>query len=68
VSKNGVSGQKWIGHHACARTIEKQMDEFELIRWLDVLVETGMIRRWQKYRVYTQRLPARHVWQRDNLA
>src|SRR5690242_1399220 len=23
------------------------MDEFELIRWLDVLVETGMIHRWQ---------------------
>ena len=27
--------------------IEKQMDELELIRWLDVLVETGMIKRWQ---------------------
>jgi hypothetical protein len=24
-----------------------QMDEFELIRWLDVLVETGKIHRWQ---------------------
>jgi hypothetical protein len=23
------------------------MDEFELIRWLDVLVETGKIKRWQ---------------------
>ena len=23
------------------------MDEFELIRWLDVLVETGTIQRWQ---------------------
>ena len=23
------------------------MDEFELIRWLDVLVETGKIWRWQ---------------------
>jgi len=23
------------------------MDEFELIRWLDVLVQTGLIRRWQ---------------------
>jgi hypothetical protein len=23
------------------------MDEFELIRWLDVLVEAGLIRRWQ---------------------
>ena len=23
------------------------MDEFELIRWLDVLVQTGMIQRWQ---------------------
>ena len=23
------------------------MDELELIRWLDVLVETGMIKRWQ---------------------
>jgi len=29
------------------RIIEKQMDEFELIRWLDVLVQTGLIRRWQ---------------------
>ena len=26
---------------------QKQMDELELIRWLDVLVQTGMIRRWQ---------------------
>ena len=24
-----------------------QMDEFELIRWLDVLVETGKIHHWQ---------------------
>jgi len=23
------------------------MDELELIRWLDVLVETGLIKRWQ---------------------
>ena len=23
------------------------MDKLELIRWLDVLVETGLIRRWQ---------------------
>ena len=23
------------------------MDELELIRWLDVLVETGIIKRWQ---------------------
>jgi len=36
-----------IGHHGEARIIEKQMGEFELIRWLDVLVETGKIRRWQ---------------------
>ena len=37
-----------MGHHGEARIIEKkQMDEFELIRWLDVLVETGKIQRWQ---------------------
>ena len=36
-----------IERHVCAHIIENQMDEFELIRWLDVLVETGMIHRWQ---------------------
>ena len=35
------------GHFRSSRIIEKQMDEFELIRWLDVLVETRMIQRWQ---------------------
>jgi hypothetical protein len=38
---------EFIGHDGEARTIEKQMDEFELIRWLDVLVGTGKILRWQ---------------------
>jgi hypothetical protein len=35
------------GHFCSSRIHEKQMDEFELIRWLDVLVETRMIHRWQ---------------------
>jgi hypothetical protein len=26
---------------------QKLMDEFELIRWRDVLVATGIIQRWQ---------------------
>ena len=34
-------------HFCSSRIIEKQMDEFELIRWLDVLVQTGTIQRWQ---------------------
>src|SRR5260370_21376576 len=38
-----------IGHYACASIIKNQMDEFELIRWLDVLVETGMIRLPNKF-------------------
>ena len=34
-------------HFCSSLIIEKQMDEFELIRWLDVLVETSLIQRWQ---------------------
>jgi hypothetical protein len=29
------------------KNCQKLMDEFELIRWLDVLLETGIMHRWQ---------------------